>query len=295
MKTFTERDYITYPRRFKAYRWYKPLLVGMLFIVFLFIFNMAVEQITRTVFGATIQDNGYDSMDFYSAAGAFRNNALNACYIPSLLLAALIIKDRPISSYFSSMGGWRWKVFFRTMVLGIVVFAIPNIIRYILSGRIGEVRFTTGGFIMLCIFLPLLAIGEELLFRSFIMQTTGSWFNMAIVGLLAQVPLFALDHAYNTIGRISIGLSALVYGLICVYSKGIEASSVLHILNNFTGLLMAGLGFGKLTSEQSAGGLFINLFFKLAFFLFILYATKKLHWFDEVKKDDVTEFNEKSK
>ncbi len=295
MKTFTERDYITYPRRFKAYRWNKPLLVGLLFIVFLFIFNMAVEQITRTVFGIAIQDNGYDSVDFYSAAGAFRNNALNACYIPSLLLAALIVKDRPISSYFSSMGGWRWKVFFRTMATGIVVFAIPNIIRYIISGRVGEVRFTAGGFIMLCIFLPLLAIGEELLFRSFIMQTTGSWFNMAIVGLLAQVPLFALNHAYNTIGRISIGLSALVYGLICVCTKGIEASSVLHILNNFTGLLMAGLGFGKLTSEQSAGGLLINLFFKLAFFLFILYADKKLHWFDEVKKDDVTEFNEKCK
>ena len=295
MKTFTERDYITYPRRFKAYRWNKPLLVGLLFIVFLFIFNMAVEQITRTVFGIAIQDNGYDSVDFYSAAGAFRNNALNACYIPSLLLAALIVKDRPISSYFSSMGGWRWKDFFRTMAMGIVVFAIPNIIRYIISGRVGEVRFTAGGFIMLCIFLPLLAIGEELLFRSFIMQTTGSWFNMAIVGLLVQVPLFALDHAYNTIGRISIGLSALVYGLICVCTKGIEASSVLHILNNFTGLLMAGLGFGKLTSEQSAGGLLIKLFFKLAFFLFILYADKKLHWFDEVKKDDVTEFNEKCK
>ncbi len=113
MKIFTERDHITYPRRFKAYRWYKPLLVGLLFIVFLFIFNMTVEQITRMVFGAVIIDNGYDSTDFYTAAGAFRNCALNACYITSLLLAALIVKDRPVSSYFSSMGGWRWKAFFK--------------------------------------------------------------------------------------------------------------------------------------------------------------------------------------
>ena len=295
MKTFTERDYITYPRRFKAYRWYKPLLVGLLFIVFLFIFNMAVEQITRTVFGTLIQDNGYDSMDFYSAAGAFRNSALNACYIPALLLAALIVRDRPVSSYFSSMGGWRWKIYFQTLVAGIVVFAAPDIIQYILSGRIGTIRFTAGGFIMLCIFLPLLAIGEELLFRSFLMQTTGSWFNAAIVGLFVQVLFFALEPPYNTIGKISVGLSALIYGLICVFSKGIETSSALHFLNNFTGILMAGLGYGELSSQQTIQSTLINLILKLAFFMFVLYADKKLHWFEEIKRDDVAEFNERSK
>jgi hypothetical protein len=69
MKPFTERDFITYPRQFKAYRWYKPILTGLLFLVFLFITNMAVEYITKTVFGAVITDGGYDGMDFYTAAG----------------------------------------------------------------------------------------------------------------------------------------------------------------------------------------------------------------------------------
>ena len=110
-----------------------------------------------------------------------------------------------------------------------------------------------------------------------------------------QVLLFALEHPYNTIRKISTGVTALLYGLICVFSRGIEASSVLHMLNNFTGILMAGLGYGNITSEQSVQSVLINLLFKLAFFLFVLYADKKLHWFDEVKRDDVAEFNEKNK
>ena len=36
MKNFGERDFTTYPRRFLAYRWYKPLLTGLLFILFYF-------------------------------------------------------------------------------------------------------------------------------------------------------------------------------------------------------------------------------------------------------------------
>ncbi|MBO7698521.1 MAG: CPBP family intramembrane metalloprotease [Erysipelotrichaceae bacterium] len=295
MKTFTERDYITYPRNFKAYRWYKPLLVGFFFIIFLFIFNMSVEYITRTLFGTIIHESGYDEMDFFTAAGAFRNSALNACYIPSIILAALIVKDRPVSSYFSSMGGWRWKVFFKTLAIGLLIVAIPNMIYHALPGHTGEIRFTIGGFIMLTLFLPLQSMAEELLYRGYIMQTTGSWFKIAFIGLIAQILPFMTAHSYNITGLISVALSALIYGLICVYTRGIESSSALHILNNLSGVYMAGFGFGSLTSEQSVSGVLFNETLKLLFLLFILYADRKLHWFDELRYDDITSFNEKTK
>ena len=295
MKTFTERDFITYPRQFRAYRWYKPILTGLLFLVFLFITNMTVDSITRSVFNSVITDNGYDGMDFFTAAGAFRNCGMIACYIPSLILAALIIKDRPVSSYFSSMGGWRWKIFFRTLAASFVIFGIPNIIYYFLMGNSGGIRFTAGGFLMLSVVLPLQCIGEELLDRSFIMQTAGSWFKVSAIGLIVQVLLFAMVHPYNTIGRIYIALSGLLYGLFCVVSKGIEVSSALHIMNNATGIFMAGFGFGSITAEQTISSTAFNLVLKLLVFGFILYADRKLHWFDEVKNDDITAFNEKTK
>ena len=293
MKPFTERDFITYPRQFKAYRWYKPILTGLLFLVFLFITNMAVEYITKTVFGAVITDGGYDGMDFYTAASAFRNCALNACYIPSLILAALIIKDRPVSSYFSSMGGWRWKIFHKSLAAGFVIFGIPEIIYYLLLGRSGGNRFTAGGLVMLLMFLPLACIAEEMLNRSYIMQTAGSWFNISAIGMIAQILLFTMVHPYNTIGKIAVALSALLYGLICVVSRGIEASSAFHIMNNVTGIVIAGIGYGAITADQNAFSSLFNVFLKLLLFLFILYADRKLHWFDEVVKDDITAFNEK--
>ena len=50
MKTVYERDYTTYPRQFKTYRWYKPLLVGLLFVVFYLLFASLVYLITRLAF-----------------------------------------------------------------------------------------------------------------------------------------------------------------------------------------------------------------------------------------------------
>ena len=96
MRTFTERDYITYPRRFKAYRWYKPLLVAVLFAVFLLISMFGIELITKVIFKTVVSDHGYDDMDFYSAPGAFYNGAMAAIVIPCLIFAALIVKVHPI-------------------------------------------------------------------------------------------------------------------------------------------------------------------------------------------------------
>ena len=58
---------------------------------------------------------------------------------------------------------------------------------------------------------------------------------------------------------------------------------------------MSGIGFGNITVEQTISEVVFNLFFKILFFLFIIYADKRLHWFDEVKYDDVTAFNNKGK
>ena len=110
--------------------------------------------------------------------------------------------------------------------------------------------------------------------------------------MITQILFFSV-HPYNIIGRIIIALSALLYGLICMISRGIEASSALHILNNFTGIFMAGLGFGSITAEQTVFNSVFVLVLKLLFFLFILYADRKLHWFEEVKYDDIAAFNEK--
>ncbi len=292
MKTFTERDYITYPRRFKAYKWYKPLLVGLLFALLSVLLMFCIDRITKTVFTGFVAGQGYDDMDFFSVSGAFYNGAMAAVFVPSLILAAMMTKDRPVSSYFSSMGGWRWKTFFKMLAVGFVLFGIPNIVRLLLKGSDG-IRFTLGGFLILSFFVPLQGLGEEMMYRGLIMQTAGSWFKVSLVGLIVQILCFTVTHDYNIIGLIGIAASALIYGLACVFSKGIEAPSALHIMNNATEIYMAGFGFGSITADQTVFETIFALLFKILFLVFVIYAAKKLHWFDEVKYDDVAEFDKK--
>ena len=64
-------------------------------------------------------------------------------------------------------------------------------------------------------------------------------------------------------------------------------------MNNLIQLIMGGLGFGILTAEQSVSSTLFNAILKLLFLAFIIYADKKLHWFDEVQRDDIEPFNEK--
>lgn len=82
---------------------------------------------------------------------------------------------------------------------------------------------------------------------------------------------------------IEIVISGLLYALICLRTKGIESSSALHIVNNMTAIYMAGFGFGSITSEATVPDDVVNVLFKILFFVFIIYADRKLHWFDKVK------------
>jgi hypothetical protein len=193
------------------------------------------------------------------------------------------------------MGGWRWKVFFKTLAVSFVILGIPTIISHLLHGRISEAKFTIGGFIVLTLLAPLQGLAEELIFRGYITQTFSSWFKLPIVGILVQIVLFAVVHPYKIVGIIEIVISALLYALICVYSKGLEAPSAMHIVNNMTEIYLAGIGFGLITAEVSIPDTILNLVLKVLFFGFILFADKKLHWFDQVKKDDVAIFNAKRK
>jgi len=296
MNKLSEHEYTTYPRKFDAYRWYKPLAVGALFSVFFLVLGFLSGPITKLLFGSAVsQSGGYDDMDFYTSAGAF-----STCYeavipILCLLLAVLIVRDRPFSSYLSSMGGWRWDVFLKTFAGGLLFVGVPTAVWHLMQGSSGVIHFTAGGFILLTLLGPLQGVAEELVYRGYIMQTVSSWFRLPVAGIIAQAILFAAVHPYNVIGVINIFAAGIIYALICVYTKGIEAGSALHIINNMTTIYMSGFGFGAITSEQSISEVLLENAVKIAFFIFIIIASKKFHWFDEVKYDDAAGFNAKKK
>ena len=288
-KPMDEQEYTTYPRQFPSYRWYKPLLVGLLFVVFMLVLMFAADFISTLIFGVTADSAGYDDMDLYTAAGAFKNCLMAIIPIPALFLAAGIVRDRPISSYLSSMGGWRWKIFARTFAAAFVIMGIPTIIQYLVQGRTGDIRFTLGGFLILTVLAPFQGFAEELTYRGYMMQTVSSWFRLPAAGVIVQLIFFTLVHPYNLVGVIAIAVSALIYALVCIFSRGLEAGTALHIVNNMTEIYMAGFGFGMITAEQTVGDSIFNIALKVLFFVFILYAQKKLHWFDAAEQEETAE------
>lgn len=293
-----EHGYATYPRRFMGYKWYKPILFAFIMAAIALSFISVLSFIAGVFsqdpnFISNVQ-KGYDGMDVYTLSGCLIQLGALASFIPAIKITSLIINDRPFSSYSSSRGGWNWKIFGKMMLVAFVVCGVPNIILVIVDGKTGVNRFTVVGFIALTLLGPLQCVAEEYLFRSVIMQTIGSWFKLPILGLIFSTVIFLMLHPYNIIGVIAVGISGLGMGITVLLTKGLEASSAVHIANNMVAFYASGLGWGAIKSEVDVRDIIVDVLVYVVYIGFIVYADKKLHWFDEVKKDDVEIYNKKA-
>lgn len=293
-----EHGYATYPRRFMGYKWYKPILFAFIMAAIALSFISVLSFIAGVFsqdpnFISNVQ-KGYDGMDVYTLSGCLIQLGVLASFIPAIKITSLIINDRPFSSYSSSRGGWNWKIFGKMMLVAFVVCGVPNIILVIVDGKTGVNRFTVVGFIALTLLGPLQCVAEEYLFRSVIMQTIGSWFKLPILGLIFSTVIFLMLHPYNIIGVIAVGISGLGMGITVLLTKGLEASSAVHIANNMVAFYASGLGWGAIKSEVDVRDIIVDILVYVVYIGFIVYADKKLHWFDEVKKDDVEIYNKKA-
>ena len=293
------RDYVTYGRQFVTYKWYKPILVGLLTFVFYIVFSVVLVIVCGTVAPDSYSlfqnlAGGYDTMDVFTPFGVLLTMGGVAVMMPALYLASKIVKDRPYSSYISSGGGWRWNVFWKSMALAAVVYGLPILIlEFIGGGGNGIVRFTVMGLIMLTIFLPFQCLAEEFVFRGLLVQTFGSWTKIPVLAIIVSAVIFALSHPYNIFGVLSILCSGLTFGLVAWIGNGVEVSGALHIINNAIGMYMTGFGLSTISSESTPASLAMSAAFDLLFLAAVIFADRKYHWFDEVKKDDVTPYNEK--
>ena len=298
MRPVPEHEYPTYPRRFLSYRWFKPILVALLF------FALYMGATVAMVVAGAIQQGGienvmdiaggYDNMDVASIPGIMLNLGSLAIAIPILALTALIVRDRPFSSYSSARGGWDWGVFGRMMLLALLVCGVPNLIWVLLDHGPLDNHFTVFTFLLLTVMGPLQCIAEEYLFRGLVMQTFGGWFRIPVIAVIGQALIFMSMHPYNLTGRLTILATGCMMGLMAWITRGIEASSAIHIVNNMIAFYVDGLGIGAIASEVSTLDLFVTLAIDTVYVLALLFLRKK-GWFDRIRKDDVAAFNEKVK
>ena len=296
MRPVPEHEYPTYPRRFISYRWFKPLLAGLLFAVLYLGSNVAI-----VLLGALNQGGlesvmkiagSYDTMDVSSGPGILLNLGSLAVAIPLLALTALIVRDRPFSSYSSARGGWDWSIFGRMMLLALLVCGVPNLVWILLDHGPLNNQFTIATFLLLTVMGPLQCIAEEYMFRGLLMQTFGGWFRIPVIAVVLQALIFMSMHPYNLTGKLTILATGCMMGLMAWISRGIEASSAIHIVNNMVAFYADGLGLGAIGSEVSTLDLVVTLIID-AVYVAVLLVLRKKGFFDRIKRDDAAEFNAK--
>lgn len=293
-------SYLPYQKQFTPYKWYKPLLATLVGIGFFMVFSvglMIIGDIIATNQGYDLQKlvfGGYDTLDAYTPLGAVLSLGGVAIMLPAVFLGNKIINARPVSSISSSRGGFDFAVFFKCFAAGLVLIALPmTILNLFTNENADTVRFTVLGFILCTILVPLQCIAEEYVFRGQFMAMFGAWIKFPIIPIILQTILFAAAHPYNVIGVISVAVMGLILGICAYITNGLEASCALHIINNMIAFYFTGFGFGGITSEVQIVDLVFDVIICGLYLAFIIFADKKLGWFNRIKKDDVAIFNAK--
>ncbi|RAF70275.1 CPBP family intramembrane metalloprotease domain-containing protein, partial [Burkholderia multivorans] len=68
--------------------------------------------------------------------------------------------------------------------------------------------------VLVLLLAPIQSMSEELVFRGLAMNVIGSWLRSPWWAVLIPVPFFVFGHIYDVPGLISIGVFAVVMGLL---------------------------------------------------------------------------------
>ncbi len=248
-------NFITFLKTFESYRWYKPLIEGILALIFWFIMGIAIVIISYVIsifMGSAapiMPDGGYDTMDTYTPVGVVLNLGSVAIMLPALFWGISLTKSRPFSSVTSSRGGFNFGVLKMCLIVAFVVCGIPTFLMSVFDETKGDIRFTLMGFIFCTVLVPLQCMAEEYFFRGFIMQTIGAWTNSIPIAIIGQTVVFALLHPYNSVGVIVVAADAICFGILAYMTNGLEAGIAYHIINNIVAFYLAGFGLTNITSD----------------------------------------------
>lgn len=231
-------DFFRTPR----YRWWKPLLVMLLFgfsWLFASIFITAAAMAYDRVTGRVASDN----LDLVITPVMFTaNNLLLALAIPLAGLSAWAVFGQRPRWLSSVVGGFRWTLFWPMAGIAAIGGA-ANLGLTLLAGGVEELRWQADSLFLIAVILlttPLQAAGEEYGLRGLLSRAIGSWFSARragfVVSTLITASLFtALHGAANPwlnifYFTVAVGCSILVWR-----TGGLEAAVAFHVANNLFG------------------------------------------------------------
>ncbi|MBG6217144.1 membrane protease YdiL (CAAX protease family) [Arthrobacter sp. CAN_A6] len=265
----TTVDYHRLYRSWSGYRWWKPLLTGLLGLSF-YILLIVVLFLAGVVF-ALQSDEGLASygdrlatVDLTDPLVFAFSMVLLILMIPALALAALITGPRPTGLLSSVQGRIRWGWLSRCLGAAIAVYALSFAISFLLppvlpggSGSSAGSGFSVGDNTALLVGLTLLlvpfqAAAEEFVFRGYLVQTIGSWLRHPAFAILIPVPFFVLGHGYDPLGQTDVAFFAIFAGWITWRTGGLEAAIAAHAVNNCLIFLLGAYGLVDVNAQEGS-------------------------------------------
>ena len=184
-----------------------------------------------------------------------------AITVPGIWLTVTKLHDLPFISVITG----RKKIDFERILYSFMIFgtAISSLVflDYSLNPDDYQVNFKIKEFIILFIIaislIPIQISVEEIVFRGYLMQGFGNWFNSRFIALFLSSTVFGLLHFSNPeidalgnkfiVQYISAGF---ILGIIALMDDGLELSIGLHAAQNLIGVLLLTADWTVLQTES---------------------------------------------
>ena len=280
-------EFITFPKTFEKYRWYKPILVFIIGLIIMLIFQLILMVVFGAIYGESAMDiitgGGYEVLN--TNLGEIFTDLSVIVMIPALYIATKIVRDRPFSSYASSRGGWNFKLYLKALIIPFIALMVFQGIDVVINGADGTYHFSILFLIASLILVPLQCTAEEFVYRGLIMQTFGSWFKIPVLAIVLQAIIFSVSHGYNSLGLVEVFVSGLIFGFLTWETNGIEVSSAMHTANNFSISLFIMFGLRSATSAPQFNDVVISIVFDIILCAIMYYVIMKTDWFSEINEN----------
>ena len=280
-------EFITFPKTFEKYRWYKSILVFIIGLIIMLIFQLILMVVFGAIYGESAMDiitgGGYEVLN--TNLGEIFTDLSVIVMIPALYIATKIVRDRPFSSYASSRGGWNFKLYLKALIIPFIALMVFQGIDVVINGADGTYHFSILFLIASLILVPLQCTAEEFVYRGLIMQTFGSWFKIPVLAIVLQGIIFSVSHGYNSLGLVEVFVSGLIFGFLTWKTNGIEVSSAMHTANNFSISLFIMFGLRSATSAPQFNDVVISIVFDIILCAIMYYVIMKTDWFSEINEN----------
>lgn len=210
------------------------------FAGFVFVVPLMTEAVLRIGFllrgGVDFEQYRATAMRYELPEGLLAGHLGIAMLTVVVLLVVWYLHGRRPKWIFSVQPGIRWRYLLAALL---VAFVILNAMLWISFLWDGMPSFNSGqlyaaSFVVIVVLAaPFQALGEEVLFRGYLMQGIGSMTGRAWIGIVGSALVFAFLHGTQSPAlfahRFAFGLVA---GWLVVATGGLEAAVAAHVVNN---------------------------------------------------------------